>query len=497
MPESPLEAYLRAMKAHKLLVGLVVLATVLACVAWLAYRTPEYQATAQLLINPLPQDDESFLGLPTIKDAGDPTRTIQTAAAVLKAPEAARLAARRTGPGWTQQRVLDAIDIQPAGQSNIVDVVARADTGGDAATLANAFVAATLQQRADAIRRAAGPVIGRLSRIRARLPAGDPSAASIQSRITALEEARVRGDPTTEFSRAATSATSAEGAPSWLVVLLAVIAGIVLASVAALVLELVGPRTIRAAEELEQLDPTPVLARVPRLRARARRRRRAFPPVVPASVLPGFRSLHLQLRVLDGEHRTILFSSPSPRDGKTTCVVDFTLELAAAGQEVILFDLDPHKPDLTERLGVGDETDLRAALEPGGGLADAVVAVPGLPLVGAVPGIRNPDGSTLEQVEQRLPELVDEGRATGAYVVIDTSSLGELGDALRFIRTVDDLVLVARVGNTRVADVEVVRDLLARARKPATGYVVVDQRATVTTSARGPEAAFRRAPATP
>jgi capsular polysaccharide biosynthesis protein len=153
--ESPLEAYVRAIKAHRVVVCVVVLVTVFASIAWLAYHTPEHEATAQLLVNPLPQDDESFLGLPAIKDAGDPTRTIQTAAALLKSPDAARLAARRMGPGWTQQRVLGAIDIQPAGQSNILDVVARADSGRDAARLANAYVGATLQQRGEAIRRAA------------------------------------------------------------------------------------------------------------------------------------------------------------------------------------------------------------------------------------------------------------------------------------------------------------------------------------------------------
>jgi hypothetical protein len=63
-----------------------------------------------------------------------------------------------------------------------------------------------------------------------------------------------------------------------------------------------------------------------------------------------------------------------------------------------------------------------------------------------------------------------------SYVLIDTSSLGAFGDALRFVGAVDDIVLVARLNHTRAADVEMVRELLRRAGKPATGYILLEMR---------------------
>ncbi len=467
--DGALDAYLRAIRAHRLLVLAVLVATLLACLAWLGQRSPQYKATAELLINPLAQNDDTFLGLPVIYFSGDPTRTMQTAAALLKSPGAARATARRLSRGWTEQQVLDHVDVEPVGESNILAVTAKAGSGSEAADTANAFAAATLRQRNAALRREASRVIDRLTTTRARLPRGDPSLPGLDSRIGQLEQVRLGGDPTTRLSRLATSGSSAEGMPSWLIVVLALLAGLALGSAAALLDERLSPRTIRAEEELDEVDPTPVLARVPNKSSKRpiHGRRSRF------AVLTNFRSLELQLRAQEGQHRAVLFTSPSAGDGKTTSVINFARALASAEQDVIVFDLDLRKPDLAHRLGVAEHRNLHSALGPSAGLGDALAPVPGLPMMSVVPGIADATGPTLERVGQRLPELIGDARSRASYVLIDTSALGEVGDALRFISAVDDVVFVARLNNTRVADVEVARDLLRRARKPATGYVLV------------------------
>lgn len=472
-PDGALDAYLRAIRAHRLLVVAVLLATLLACVAWLAERSPQYKATAELLINPLPQSDDTFLGLPVIEDSGDPTRTMQTAAALLESPGAARATARRLGGGWTEQRVLDHVDVEPEGESNILAVTAKAGSGIDAAHAANAFAVATLRQRDAALRREVLRVIDRLKTTRAGLRRGDPGLPGLDSRIGQLEQVRIGGDPSARLSRGATSWRSAEGVPSWLVVVLALAAGLALGSVAALLSERLSPRTIRAEEELGEVDPAPVLARVPTRSLKRPSERRPSSLAVPLAVLTSFRNLELQLPTQEGQRRAVLVTSPSVGDGKTTSVINFAGALASAEHEVILFDLDLRKPDLARRLGVAEHVNLHFALASSAGLGDALAAVPGLPTVSVVPGVADATGPTLERVGQRLPDLIGEARTRASYVLIDTSALGEVGDAVRFISAVDDILFVARLNNTRVADVEVARDLLRRAGKPATGYVLV------------------------
>ena len=94
--EPALGPYLRAIRAHRAVVILTTLAFVLAALFWLTFaRTPTYEATANLLVTPLPQDDQIFRGLQLLRDSGDPTRTVQTASSLVTSNEAAGARPRR------------------------------------------------------------------------------------------------------------------------------------------------------------------------------------------------------------------------------------------------------------------------------------------------------------------------------------------------------------------------------------------------------------------
>ena len=73
-------------------------------------------ATANILVTPLAQDDQTFLGLQVVREAGDPTRTVQTAATLIKSLQAAQRTAAQMGGDWTSKKVLDAITVTPGGR---------------------------------------------------------------------------------------------------------------------------------------------------------------------------------------------------------------------------------------------------------------------------------------------------------------------------------------------------------------------------------------------
>lgn len=174
-------------------------------------------------------------------------------------------------------------------------------------------------------------------------------------------------------------------------------------------------------------------------------------------------------------------------------MIDFALELASADQEVILFDLDLRNPELASRLGADGKGDLGTVLPPHSALAEALVPVPDRPAIKVLPGIRDRGRATLEKIGRRLPALIAQARTRRAYVLIDTSPLGEFGDALRFAPAVDDVVVVARLDHTGVTAVQEVRELLERAGTPAAGYVVVEGGSAVLRERpRLPSAAFAR-----
>jgi Mrp family chromosome partitioning ATPase len=463
-----LASYAQAVRRHPILVTLAIAAALVGALAWLAIREPEYRATARVLIDPASSADETLLGLPLVRDAGDPTRTAQTAAALLRSPDAAAATARRLGGGATTRSVLDAVAIEPAGESNILAVTAGADSAAGAARLANAFAAATLADR-DAKLSAA---------IERELEAAPAAAPGTEPRVLRLEALSGSGDPTVSLADEALPPRSPSESPWWLVLTLALIAGAVAGAIAAIVADMRSPRRLVGEDELRELMPEPVLARLPdgwhRFRGEPSMR-------YPTAADVAFRSLEVQLGLLDGTSRVVAVSSPGEDDGKTTLVASLALRLASEDERVVVIDADLHGPGVADLLGAPSEPGLADVLESGAPLEAALTEVWGVPGLEVLPGMRDTRLSTLAAVRQRLPALIAEAREGGGHVLIDTAPLGTVGDAVLLLDGVDELLLVARAGHTRVAAIEAARDALWRLSQTASGFVLIGDEHSVTT----------------
>jgi Mrp family chromosome partitioning ATPase/DNA-binding winged helix-turn-helix (wHTH) protein len=451
-----LRAYVRAIRARSLVVAVTTIAAVGVAAALLATRTPTFTSTAQLLVTPLPQDDRTFLGTTLLHDSGDPTRTVQTAAALVVSPLAAQRAARQLG-GMDQQTVERSVNVQPLGESNILSVTASSKTAQGAAQLANAYAQSALAVRGEEIRGQIDDLIQTVG--------PNPTAAD-KARLTELQSVRERGDPTLFLAQQAQQPQSSTGAPGWLVLALAAIAGFTLGSIAALLML----RRIADEGELVEVYPLPILARVP---VGGRRRDGSALLRAPGEVIEAFRSLRLQLELEDRDGGAILLTSASRREGKTLSTIDLARELIAVGRRVVLIDLDLRQPQLAARLGVVPGRDLLDVTRRDDPLADALHEVDGAPLLRLASPTSMLDARKVEEFEARLPTLMQEARSVADYVLLDGPPLGEVSDALHAVTLVDHVLVVARVGRTSRSALETVRDLLQRAGRVATGYVVV------------------------
>jgi capsular exopolysaccharide synthesis family protein len=470
--EGALGSYLRAVRTHLPLVILVALAVLALGIAYSQLRTPSYGASAQMLVNPLPDEDTTLIGLPFVRDTGDPPRTLQTAATLIDSPRAALLTAQRLGDGWTQRKVAKAVEVTPQGQSSIVDVTATAESAEEAAHVANVFVRAVVDSRRRTLRPQIDEAIASARAQLSRLAPGAPSAQTLAERVRRLEDVR-ENDPTLSISQVASPPPSASGVGLPLILAMSLIGGLALGIGAALVADMVRPRRIADEEELLQLYRLPVLSRIPTLPRRWRRSKHDSPLAIPPMVREGFRTLQVQLELQPGRHRSILVTSGSSADGKTTSAVNFALELVGAGQKVVLLDLDLRKPDVGATLEVSPRLPLARLLDDDTRLEQALVEVPGVPGLRVLPVPQGDGFPVLERLAARLPELVNEALAIADYCIVDTAPLGEVSDALKMTTGVDDIIVVARLGNTRRANFELMRDLLERTRHTPTGVVVI------------------------
>ncbi|MFN8161327.1 MAG: division plane positioning ATPase MipZ [Solirubrobacterales bacterium] len=471
--------YLASIRAHKLLVALITLATVGAALLWLGLRTPTYEANAKMLIAPLPQNDKTYLGLQLLRDSGDPTRTAETAATLAESLDAARIAAGKLGPGWDEQKVLDAVSVIPEGQSNILAVTAKSDNADEAARVANTFVVSVTVARDRALRLQAERQIRTAE---ARLADAVPGSAEEQaliSRVDRLNSLLANGDPTITPSEKATPPTSPTGAGPIIVIPLALIAGLVLGTGTAALFDFANSR-VRDESELVQIYRLPVLARIPILK-RPERSVGGVPSLFDSpAVLEAFRTILAQLETTGRDDRTLMVTSASTGDGKTTSSLDLALALAGAGNSVVLLDLDLRKADLANKLELTTTTpaqELLWRLEKGDSaeLGDLLVELPhpGGDLKVLTIGSTPEDAGLVDSVNHRLPALLAAVRREADYVVIDTPPLGEISDALRVAQLADAVIMVARVGNTRRRNLEIAEELLERTGLTPTGYLLI------------------------
>ncbi|HYH90183.1 MAG TPA: AAA family ATPase [Solirubrobacteraceae bacterium] len=471
--EGALGQYLRAISAHKFLVACATLATLIGCVLWLAIRSPGYEANTEILVTPLPQDDSTFLGLQFLRDSGEPTRTMQTAATLVGSTRAAQVVARRLKT--TTTAVEEAVTVEPKGESDVLEVRAVSDSPRVAARLANEFALASLAVRKETLQREVASALRRLEeRQREAGARQDPAAAAeLTQRISALEAVRDGSDPTLSISEPATQPKNPLGAPDWLALALSTMAGLVLGTGLAVASELT-ERRVRDEDELTSIYPLPILTRVPVLSRREIRR--SSGGRVPA-VSEAFRTLQAQLEVRGETRRTIMLTSPSSNDGKTTSVLNLAINLVESGNRVIVIDFDLRKPEIAERLDIETTNDLVAMLSPDTLLDDLLVEdlhSPGLEIVPAAG--TGGDASLLDALIRKLPVVLEQALEIADYVIIDTPPLGEVSDALKIAHLVDDILIVARPGNTNRVNLEHVRDLLeAPGLKPA-GMVVIGER---------------------
>jgi Mrp family chromosome partitioning ATPase/capsular polysaccharide biosynthesis protein len=326
-------------------------------------------------------------------------------------------------------------------------------------------------------------------------PSSAPSAsdviqeANLSSKINALEA--TLGTVTAEQVKPATAATAVRISPDpRRDALFGFVIGLVLAAIAAYVFSRFD-RRLRSLASIEALTGLPLLAALPKVRrpivATTNSRRPSVHMVEP------LRRLETALRIggttyatapSQAAPKTILFVSPDPGDGKSTIVADLALVQRDAGQRVMVVEANFRRPVqnrllglegdgrladvLTGRLEVDEAAqrvmpsvapDTLRAEDQGHGVATAVAAELGsLFVLGGDRSVPNPPALL---AQPSFGDLLRSLAVRFDYVLIDAPSPLEVSDVLPLLGIVDRIVVVARIGNSREASAQRLRELLS------------------------------------
>jgi capsular exopolysaccharide synthesis family protein len=236
-------------------------------------------------------------------------------------------------------------------------------------------------------------------------------------------------------------------------------------------------RRIRGVAELEEAYGMPVLGMVPESRAYEA----AGVTALPAVEAEAFALLRARLRYfnVDREIRSLLLTSSSPGEGKTTVALNLAIAEAFAGNEkVVLVEADLRRPSLSSRLDVSRDPGVAEILSRNATLETALqqISVPSrtgkssasFSLIPAGAAPPNP----AELMESRaMIDLLSALAERFDLVIIDTAPSTAVSDAIPLLRLVSGVIVVNRVDAITRDSAHNLRDHLRKLGAPVLGVV--------------------------
>jgi succinoglycan biosynthesis transport protein ExoP len=277
----------------------------------------------------------------------------------------------------------------------------------------------------------------------------------------------------------------------WLNVALAFLISTLLA-VSAAVMNDVLDKSIRDPEQIASLFKTEVMGTLPQVKTWRRRVAAALTNEAGTTALvradgrqvgdrtqavSGFEEAVRTLRnsillgSFDRRLKTLMITSATPSEGKTTTAVHLAIAHAQQKHNTLLIDCDLRRPGVHGKLGINPETGLASILQNGLQWRSKLVKLANLPNLDILPtGLSSRRAADL--IGAGLPRILEEALPEYDLIVIDTPPILGFPEPLQMAAAVDGVVLVALAGQTNRNAVGSALTTLQRVRANVLGIVL-------------------------
>ena len=482
-------------------------------------QEPLYSASSEVLLNRAPVASEITGGVDQ-NFSQQPDRVAKTEAAVAAVPAVAeRVVDAVEIPGLTVEGFLARSSATAKTDADLLVLTVHAGNADEAARLASEYASQFSSYRKEldtaAFRRARIELEERITDLRASKDADRDLLAELESKAQQLGTAEALATGNTSVIRTPMAADATKIRPrTFRDAFLAGAIGLLLGIVIAFLRDALDTR-IRSAEEIGDRLGVPLLARIPE-------------PPRPLQMSDGlvmladpngreaeaFRMLRTNLDFVNVERgaRTVMVTSASQRDGKSTTVANLAVALARAGKNVVLVDLDLRRPYLHRFFDVAEEPGVTNVVLEQASVDQALLKVwasetsAEIAETPAASGARRssrakdparsgtngraPAGSVLEIMPsgtlppnpgefvstRGLATLLDRLRERADFVLIDAPPMIGIGDAMTISAKVDGIVLITRMNRLRRPLLFELHRLLETSPTPLLGFVVTGAR---------------------
>jgi len=193
-------------------------------------------------------------------------------------------------------------------------------------------------------------------------------------------------------------------------------------------------------------------------------------------IAEAYRTLRTNLEFFSLDHplRSLLVTSASPEEGKSTTLANLAITAAETGRKIILVDCDLRRPRLHELFGVDNNAGLTTMMVTENGLKQPPfqsTPVAGLSLITSGPLPPNPAELL---ASRRMAEVIATLVGQADMVLFDAPPVIAVTDAIVLATRVDGVLLVVSAGSTRRDYVRQAKSLLEKVNARVVGAVLTN-----------------------
>ncbi len=193
-------------------------------------------------------------------------------------------------------------------------------------------------------------------------------------------------------------------------------------------------------------------------------------------VSEAFRSLrtNIQFASVDRSVRTLLITSPSPEDGKSTVAANLGVAIAQSGRKVLLLDADLRRPEVHKQLKISNRSGVSSLLLLQKVKLDGIVQATDITNLSVLTsGILPPNPAEL-LASAKMNELIRIVEDEYDTILIDTPPILAVTDAAVLSSRVDGVLLVIKPGVTKLDACQQALEQLERVGAKTLGVVLND-----------------------
>ncbi len=248
------------------------------------------------------------------------------------------------------------------------------------------------------------------------------------------------------IAEAASLPTLPSSASPWLLIGLAAFVGLLGGSGLAFIFENLDTR-LYSDKQIESITELPVVGNIPDDESMDNKKGHLFNKRIHSEA---FQRMRTNVFTPDGRKslKSLLFTSPVPRDGKTSVVVNFAINMAKGNRAICLLDANLRFPSVHTYFGLDNKTGLSDVLEGRVELADVIHKTESayLSVIPSGPTVTNP----VEILDsEKMRELIDQLEKDFSIVLIDSPASTSVTDPAVLSALVDGVLLVVRHGWVR------------------------------------------------